>query len=66
MNAAIRFTLLYTVSPAELAAATAWTAAAARAGALSPLPITTFDLDDIVAAHLAVEGGAVGKVIVRP
>lgn len=65
-NVTIRFALLYTVSPADLAAATAWTSAAARVGGLSPLPVTTFDLDDIVAAHLAVEDGAVGKVIVRP
>jgi hypothetical protein len=33
---------------------------------LPPLPVSTFILDDIVVAHLAVEGGAVGKVVVRP
>jgi NADPH2:quinone reductase len=36
------------------------------AGALSPLPVTRYGLDDVVAAHEAVENGAVGKVLVVP
>jgi DNA-binding NarL/FixJ family response regulator len=38
--------------------------AALRAGALTPLPLHRFALEDIAAAHDAVEGGAVGKVLV--
>jgi NADPH2:quinone reductase len=40
--------------------------AALAAGALTELPVTRFALDDIAAAHEAVEAGAVGKVIVIP
>jgi NADPH:quinone reductase len=39
---------------------------AIEAGALTALPITRFPLDEIAAAHDAVEGGAVGKVVVVP
>lgn len=65
-NVTIRFVLLYTVPDAARAAAIAWTTAAVDAGALTPLPITAYALDDVVAAQKAVESGAVGKVVLRP
>ena len=65
-NATISYVLLYGVPADELAAAVAWTGEAAASGALSPLPVTRYGLDDIVAAHEAVENGAVGKVVVVP
>ncbi|GAA4907166.1 NADPH2:quinone reductase [Actinomycetospora succinea] len=65
-NTAISYVLLYGVPRVELADAVSWTADAAAAGALSPLPVTRYALDDIVAAHEAVEQGAVGKVILTP
>jgi NADPH2:quinone reductase len=65
-NASISYVLLYGVPAEQLEAAVAWTADAAGSGALSPLPITRYGLDDVVAAHEAVENGAVGKVVVVP
>ena len=65
-NTSISYVLLYGVPDDQLRAAVAWTADAAGTGALSPLPITRYGLDDIVAAHEAVENGAVGKVVVVP
>ena len=50
----------------QIAAAVAWTADAVAAGALSALPVTTYALDDVVAAHESVRGGAVGKVVLAP
>ena len=38
--------------------------AAAAAGDLSELPAHRFPLDEVATAHEAVEGGAVGKVLV--
>lgn len=65
-NATFRFMLLYGVPrPALLAAARDVTDAVA-AGALSELPLLRFPLDDVVAAHEAVEASAVGKVVVDP
>jgi NADPH2:quinone reductase len=40
--------------------------AALRDGALTPLPVHRFRLDDIGAAHEAAESGVTGKVIVEP
>ena len=65
-NAAIHYLLLYGVPEAELAAARRWTSEALEAGSLSSLPVHTFGLDEVAAAQEAVEGGAVGKVVVRP
>jgi NADPH2:quinone reductase len=65
-NAAIKYVLLYGVPSEEIAKAVTWTSDALEAGALSALPVTRYALDDIVAAHEAVEGGAVGKVLVIP
>lgn len=63
-NAVMRFVLLYGVPPDALAEAATDVTAAAADGALTLLPLHRFSLDDIVAAHQAVEGGAVGKVVI--
>lgn len=65
-NVTLRFILLYGVPDAALDAAASDIAAAAAAGALSELPVHRFPLREIAAAHEAVEGGTVGKVIVSP
>jgi len=65
-NATISYVLLYGVPAGQLRTAVAWTAEAAGAGALSALPVTRYTLDDVVAAHEAVENGAVGKVVLTP
>jgi NADPH:quinone reductase len=65
-NSAIHFVLLYGVPAEQIAAAVTWTTDAAAAGALSALPVTAYGLEDVVAAHQAVEGGAVGKVVLTP
>lgn len=65
-NAVLRFVLLYGVRPADLAADIAWVGDAVGAGALTELPITSYPLDDVVAAQEAVEDGAVGKVVLTP
>jgi NADPH2:quinone reductase len=44
----------------------AWTSGAVSAGALTPLPLHLFALDDVAAAQDAVERGALGKVLVVP
>jgi len=63
-NLVLRFVLIYTIPDAALEAAVAGVAAAVRDGALTVLPVHRFSLDDIAAAHDAVENGAVGKVLV--
>jgi len=63
-NVTLRFVPLYGVPPAALDAAATEVTAAVAAGALTLLPLHRFSLDDIAAAHDAVEGGAVGKVVV--
>lgn len=65
-NAVIAFAYLYGVPEAQLAEAVRWTRDAADTGALSPLPVHRYSLDDVVAAQEAVEGGATGKVLVTP
>ena len=63
-NVTLRFILLYGVPAPALAQAAADVSGAIDAGALTELPVTRFPLDQIVAAHQAVEAGAVGKVVV--
>lgn len=63
-NVRLRFVLLYGVPPQALAAAAAGVGAALADGALSELPVRRFPLDQVAAAHDAVEAGAVGKVLV--
>ncbi|HEY2225699.1 NADPH:quinone reductase [Actinomycetospora sp.] len=65
-NATLRFVLLYGIRPADLAADVAWVRGAVGAGALTPLPMSPYRLDDVVAAQEAVENGAVGKVVLVP
>jgi NADPH2:quinone reductase len=65
-NATLHYVLLYGVPAPELAEAVAWTSGAVAAGALTPLPVQLFSLDDVAAAQDAVEHGAVGKVLVVP
>jgi NADPH2:quinone reductase len=63
-NLTLRFMLLYTVRAGELRAAIDAVSAAVAEGALVTLPLHRFRLEDIGAAHDAVESGAVGKVLV--
>jgi NADPH:quinone reductase len=63
-NVALRFVLVYNVAAEWLARAVEDVSAALAAGDLSELPAHRFGLDDIAAAHEAVESGAVGKVLV--
>jgi NADPH:quinone reductase len=65
-NVILRFVLLYGVPQEALEQAAAGIAAALADGALTGLPSTRFSLDEIAAAHDAVEAGAVGKVFVVP
>lgn len=65
-NASIKFALMYRVSPSDFQRLSSWTNAAIEADALSALPVADYDLDDVVAAQVAVEKGAIGKVLVRP
>jgi NADPH2:quinone reductase len=64
-NVTLRFMLLYTVPAWAQNEAAADITAAIESGALTPLPVTRFALDDVVAAQEAVEAGAVGKVVVE-
>jgi NADPH2:quinone reductase len=65
-NVNLRFMLLYGVPGPALDQAVTDITAAVRQGALTELPVHRFTLDDTVAAHEAVESGAVGKVIIAP
>jgi NADPH:quinone reductase-like Zn-dependent oxidoreductase len=60
------FVLLYGVKMTALDQAAADITAALAAGELTELPVLTYPLADIAAAHQAAETGAVGKVIVTP
>jgi NADPH2:quinone reductase len=68
-NLRYQFILLYTLGEDLLAQATEDVTAAIAAGALDVgrnrgVPLQHFTLDDTAAAHDAVEGGAVGKVLI--
>jgi NADPH:quinone reductase len=63
-NVTLRFVLLYGVPAQALQVSVAKITAALEDGALSELPVHRFTLDDIVAAHEAVESGVTGKVLV--
>ncbi|WP_329457215.1 NADPH:quinone reductase [Streptomyces sp. NBC_01497] len=65
-NVTLRFVLLYGVPAHELAEAVTGVNAAVEAGALTALPVHRHPLADVVAAHEAVEAGAVGKVVIDP
>ncbi|MGN8050542.1 NADPH:quinone reductase [Curtobacterium sp. 22159] len=69
INARYQFLLLYTIGDESLAAAAEDVTAALRDGVLpvgeeSGLPITRFRLEETAAAHDAVEGNVVGKVLI--
>lgn len=69
LNTRFQFLVLYTVGSAALTAAAEDVAAAVSDGALPVgeehgLPLLRFSLDQTDEAHRAVEGGAVGKVVV--
>jgi NADPH2:quinone reductase len=63
-NLELRFMLLYTVAPADLEAAIGGVSKAVNEAALSLQPLHRFPLAETAAAHDAVEGGAVGKVVI--
>jgi NADPH2:quinone reductase len=65
-NVTLRYLLLYGVPRDELEAARAFVAGALAAGALSELTVYRYPLEEIAAAHDAVEHGAIGKVAVVP
>jgi NADPH2:quinone reductase len=65
-NLTLKFVLLYGVPVEALDQAAADITAALTAGELTGLPVHTFPLAEIAAAHQAAESGAVGKVIVTP
>jgi NADPH2:quinone reductase len=65
-NVLLRFVLLYGVPRTVLEQAAQDITAALADGALTELPVTRFGLDDIAAAHDAVEAGTMGKVLVIP
>ena len=63
-NLTLRFVLVYDITAEALAQAVAGVSAAVAAGDLTELPTLRFGLDEIAAAHEAVERNAVGKVLV--
>lgn len=64
LNASLDFVLVYGIGEPALAAAVAGVSAAVAESALPPLPAVRFALDDIAAAHDAVQaGGLRGKVL---
>jgi NADPH2:quinone reductase len=63
-NVGIDFMLVYTMPDDAKRAAADDITTALRDGALSALPATRFALADTAAAHDAVQGGAVGKVLI--
>ncbi|MBC7632124.1 NADPH:quinone reductase [Aeromicrobium sp.] len=69
LNARYQFLLLYTVGDAALTAGVEDVTAALRDGVLpvgeeAGLPLVRFPLKETAAAHAAVEGGVVGKVLI--
>jgi NADPH2:quinone reductase len=69
LNTRYQFVLLYTVGWDRIANAAAdinqaISDGAFRVGEEAGLPVHRFDLDDTAAAHEAVEGAAVGKVLI--
>jgi NADPH:quinone reductase len=65
-NVTLRFVLLYGVPGEALEQAARDITTALTDGALTALPVTAFPLEETTAAHEAVAGGAVGKVLVIP
>jgi NADPH2:quinone reductase len=63
-NLTLRFVLVYTMPEPALEQAVAQVTRALQSRALSTLPLHRFPLERVADAHAAVEGGAVGKVLV--
>jgi len=63
-NVTLRFVLVYTLTAEQLRAAVDGVSDALAVGALTTLPVHRFVLEQTAAAHDAVEGGAVGKVLI--
>ena len=63
-NITLRFVLLYSVPDDAMRRAVSDITAALEEGALTELPSHHFPLDDVAAAHEAVESRAVGKVFI--
>jgi NADPH2:quinone reductase len=63
-NVALRFVLVYTMPRAAIDEAVEDVTQALRERVLTVLPLHRFALEDVAAAHDAVEAGAVGKVVV--
>ena len=63
-NVTLRFVLLYGIPPAAFDQAARDITTALTDGKLTGLPVTRFTLDDVAAAHDAVEAGALGKVLI--
>jgi NADPH:quinone reductase len=63
-NITLRFVLLYFIPVTAMRQAIADVNDAVRDGALTTLPLHRFPLDRTAEAHDAVEGGAVGKVLI--
>ncbi|MDF1483556.1 NADPH:quinone reductase [Extensimonas sp. H3M7-6] len=60
----LRFLLLYTEPRQEMIEAARNLTAAMAGGALTPLPVNVFALDQIAEAHEAVEANVLGKVLI--
>lgn len=63
-NLVLRFALIYTVTPDQIADAVDGVSRAVAAGALTTLPLHRFPLERVADAYDAVQQGAVGKVLV--
>ena len=63
-NVTLRFVLLYTIPEMAVDQAVADITGALHAGALTPLPVHRFRLDDAAAANEAAEKGVTGKVLI--
>ena len=64
LNATLRFVLVYNLSPDTLTEACSTITDGLRRGLLQGLPVHRYPLNDVPAAHEAVEAGAVGKVLI--
>jgi NADPH2:quinone reductase len=63
-NVTLRFVLLYGIPSEAFDQAARDITTALTDGKLTGLPVTRFTLDDVAAAHDAVEAGALGKVLI--
>ncbi|GAA1734259.1 NADPH:quinone reductase [Aeromicrobium alkaliterrae] len=64
-NLSLTFTLLYGLTPEQMAAAVRWTSEAVAAGSLTALPIHPYALEQIAAAQDRVAENPVGKVLLQ-